>query len=155
MWQHFCVSGKNKCAQQPRLVLEVLCDLLGHQNSEIRPYVNGALYSILGVPSIRDKARSMVRYTLFFISLEYMCGPQPSSFWFSNFQFAMLMPFFPHSMMSVTVFFSQFRVWKRYWSVSSRMANQIWTASWNLSSNSWIHVSLHRFIPPTKQSHWS
>lgn len=42
-------------------MLEVLSDLLGHQNAEIRPYVNGAMYSILGVPSIREKARSMVR----------------------------------------------------------------------------------------------
>ena len=50
-----------RCARQPKLVLEVLSDLLGHDNLEIRPYVNGALYSILGIPAIRDKARSMVR----------------------------------------------------------------------------------------------
>ena len=51
-----------RCAREPKLVLEVLCDLLGHENTEIRPYVNGALYSILGIPSIREKARSMVCY---------------------------------------------------------------------------------------------
>jgi len=53
-----------RCAREPKLVLEVLCDLLGHENLEIRPYVNGALYSILGIPSIREKARSMVRQLL-------------------------------------------------------------------------------------------
>lgn len=52
-------AGKMRCAREPKLVLEVLCDLLGHENLEIRPYVNGALYSILGIPSIREKARSM------------------------------------------------------------------------------------------------
>ncbi|XP_067941355.1 lisH domain-containing protein ARMC9-like isoform X2 [Watersipora subatra] len=52
-------AGKMRCAREPKLVLEVLSDLLGHENLEIRPYVNGALYSILGIPSIRDKARSM------------------------------------------------------------------------------------------------
>lgn len=40
-------------------MLKVLSDLLGHENHEIQPYVNGALYSILSIPSIREEARAM------------------------------------------------------------------------------------------------
>ncbi|KAL5017753.1 hypothetical protein ScPMuIL_005164 [Solemya velum] len=39
--------------------LKVLSDLLGHENQEIRPYVNGALYSILAIPTIREEAKAM------------------------------------------------------------------------------------------------
>lgn len=39
----------------------MLSDLLGHENQEIIPYVNGALYSILAIPSIREVAKAMVR----------------------------------------------------------------------------------------------
>uniref|UniRef100_A0A804HJ95 LisH domain-containing protein ARMC9 n=1 Tax=Homo sapiens TaxID=9606 RepID=A0A804HJ95_HUMAN len=53
-------TGKNMCAKVAGLVLKVLSDLLGHENHEIQPYVNGALYSILSVPSIREEARAMV-----------------------------------------------------------------------------------------------
>lgn len=42
-------------------MLKVLSDLLGHENQEIIPYVNGALYSILAIPSTREVAKSMVR----------------------------------------------------------------------------------------------
>uniref|UniRef100_UPI00398EFF81 lisH domain-containing protein ARMC9 isoform X2 n=1 Tax=Pristiophorus japonicus TaxID=55135 RepID=UPI00398EFF81 len=42
-----------------RRVLKVLSDLLGHENHEIRPYVNGALYSILAIPSLREEAKAM------------------------------------------------------------------------------------------------
>ncbi|KAM3932089.1 lisH domain-containing protein ARMC9 [Leptodactylus fuscus] len=52
-------AGKKMCAKNAGLVLKVLSDLLGHENHEIRPYVNGALYSILSVPSIREEARAM------------------------------------------------------------------------------------------------
>ena len=62
-----------RCAREPKLVLEVLCDLLGHENTEIRPYVNGALYSILGIPSIREKARSMVCYICARSMAYYIC----------------------------------------------------------------------------------
>uniref|UniRef100_A0A3Q1LVT7 LisH domain-containing protein ARMC9 n=1 Tax=Bos taurus TaxID=9913 RepID=A0A3Q1LVT7_BOVIN len=54
-------AGKNMCAKVAGLVLKVLSDLLGHENHEIQPYVNGALYSILSIPSIREEARAMVR----------------------------------------------------------------------------------------------
>ncbi|XP_063093186.1 lisH domain-containing protein ARMC9 isoform X3 [Cavia porcellus] len=52
-------AGKNACAKVAGLVLKVLSDLLGHENHEIQPYVNGALYSILSIPSIREEARAM------------------------------------------------------------------------------------------------
>ncbi|KAM4692879.1 lisH domain-containing protein ARMC9 isoform 2-T2 [Discoglossus pictus] len=52
-------AGKRMCAKAAGHVLKVLSDLLGHENHEIRPYVNGALYSILAVPSIREEARAM------------------------------------------------------------------------------------------------
>lgn len=52
-------AGKSECAKVAGLVLKVLSDLLGHENQEIQPYVNGALYSILSIPSIREEARAM------------------------------------------------------------------------------------------------
>ncbi|XP_056132825.1 lisH domain-containing protein ARMC9 [Lampris incognitus] len=52
-------KGKRKCAEDAKHVLKVLTDLLGHENHEIRPYVNGALYSILCIPSVREEAREM------------------------------------------------------------------------------------------------
>ncbi|XP_019483771.1 PREDICTED: lisH domain-containing protein ARMC9 [Hipposideros armiger] len=52
-------AGKKMCAKVASLALKVLSDLLGHENHEIQPYVNGALYSILSIPSIREEARAM------------------------------------------------------------------------------------------------
>ena len=52
-------SGKQKCVDNAQQVLKVLSDLLGHENQEIIPYVNGALYSILAIPTIREVAKSM------------------------------------------------------------------------------------------------
>ncbi|KAM9762242.1 lisH domain-containing protein ARMC9 [Menidia menidia] len=52
-------KGKRKCADNAKQVLKVLTDLLGHENHEIRPYVNGALYSILSIPSVRQAAKEM------------------------------------------------------------------------------------------------
>ncbi|XP_068445584.1 lisH domain-containing protein ARMC9 isoform X2 [Clinocottus analis] len=52
-------KGKRKCAENARHVLKVLTDVLGHENHEIRPYVNGALYSILCIPSVRQEAKEM------------------------------------------------------------------------------------------------
>ncbi|XP_062484970.1 lisH domain-containing protein ARMC9 isoform X4 [Pezoporus occidentalis] len=52
-------AGKNMCAEIANHVLRVLSDLLGHENHEIQPYVNGALYSILAIPSVREEARAM------------------------------------------------------------------------------------------------
>ncbi|XP_008118224.1 lisH domain-containing protein ARMC9 isoform X1 [Anolis carolinensis] len=52
-------AGKKMCVKIANEVLKVLSDLLGHENHEIHPYVNGALYSILAIPSIREEARAM------------------------------------------------------------------------------------------------
>ncbi|XP_051930498.1 lisH domain-containing protein ARMC9 isoform X1 [Hippocampus zosterae] len=52
-------KGKRKCAENAKHVLKVLTNLLGHDNHEILPYVNGALYSILCVPSVRQEAKEM------------------------------------------------------------------------------------------------
>ncbi|XP_033763638.1 lisH domain-containing protein ARMC9-like isoform X2 [Pecten maximus] len=52
-------SGKRRCVTHANQTLKVLSDLLGHENQEIRPYVNGALYSILAIPSIREEAKAM------------------------------------------------------------------------------------------------
>ncbi|XP_057181405.1 lisH domain-containing protein ARMC9 isoform X2 [Triplophysa rosa] len=52
-------QGKQKCAEEAEQVLKVLTELLGHENHEIRYYVNGALYSILSMPEIREEARKM------------------------------------------------------------------------------------------------
>lgn len=52
-------SGKKRCVTHANQTLKVLSDLLGHDNQEIRPYVNGALYSILAIPSIREEAKAM------------------------------------------------------------------------------------------------
>ncbi|KAG7274071.1 hypothetical protein CRUP_022456, partial [Coryphaenoides rupestris] len=52
-------QGKRKCAENAKHVLKVLTELLGHENPEIRPFVNGVLYSILSVPGVRQEAREM------------------------------------------------------------------------------------------------
>ncbi|RXN25590.1 lisH domain-containing ARMC9 [Labeo rohita] len=52
-------QGKKKCAEEAKHVLKVLTELLGHENHEIRYYVNGALYSILSMPEIREEAKQM------------------------------------------------------------------------------------------------
>ncbi|KAK6177323.1 hypothetical protein SNE40_015447 [Patella caerulea] len=52
-------SGKIRCSKNSHQTLKVLSDLLGHENTEIRPYVNGALYSILAISSIREEAKRM------------------------------------------------------------------------------------------------
>ncbi|XP_058257570.1 lisH domain-containing protein ARMC9 isoform X1 [Hemibagrus wyckioides] len=52
-------QGKRKCTEKAKQVLKVLTDLLGHENNEIRYYVNGALYSILSVPTLRQEAKEM------------------------------------------------------------------------------------------------
>uniref|UniRef100_A0A4W3HZC9 LisH domain-containing protein ARMC9 n=1 Tax=Callorhinchus milii TaxID=7868 RepID=A0A4W3HZC9_CALMI len=59
LFMNLCLRTRGKCAEYASRVLKVLSDLLGHENHEIRPYVNGALYSILAVPSIRDEAKAM------------------------------------------------------------------------------------------------
>ncbi|NWV15159.1 ARMC9 protein, partial [Ptilonorhynchus violaceus] len=52
-------AGKEMCARSANHVLKVLSDLLGHENLKIQSYVNGALYSILAIPSVREEAKAM------------------------------------------------------------------------------------------------
>ncbi|NXE86416.1 ARMC9 protein, partial [Menura novaehollandiae] len=52
-------AGKKMCARIANHVLKVLSDLLGHENHKIQSYVNGALYSILAIPSVREEAKAM------------------------------------------------------------------------------------------------
>ncbi|NXW57154.1 ARMC9 protein, partial [Eurystomus gularis] len=61
LFMNLCLrtAGKKMCATIANHVLKVLSDLLGHENHEVQSYVNGALYSILAVPSVREEARAM------------------------------------------------------------------------------------------------
>ncbi|NWW29080.1 ARMC9 protein, partial [Falcunculus frontatus] len=52
-------AGKKICASIPNHMLRVLSGLLGHENLKIQSYVNGALYSILAIPSVREEAKEM------------------------------------------------------------------------------------------------
>ncbi|CAN9500969.1 unnamed protein product [Ophioblennius macclurei] len=52
-------KGRRKCADDAKHVLKVLTDLLGHENHQIRSFVNGTLYSIFCVPSVREEAKEM------------------------------------------------------------------------------------------------
>ncbi|NXQ79842.1 ARMC9 protein, partial [Nyctibius grandis] len=52
-------AGKKMCARIANRVLKVLSHLLGHENHEIQSYVNGALYHLLAIPSVREEARAM------------------------------------------------------------------------------------------------
>ncbi|NXH93280.1 ARMC9 protein, partial [Pachycephala philippinensis] len=52
-------AGKKICASIPSHMLRVLSGLLGHENLKIQSYVNGALYSILAIPSVREEAKEM------------------------------------------------------------------------------------------------
>ncbi|CAH8500583.1 unnamed protein product [Heterobilharzia americana] len=52
-------SGKRCCVPITGRLLNVLMDLLGIDNIDIVPYVNGALYSILSLPEIRKTAEKM------------------------------------------------------------------------------------------------
>ncbi|NWX28205.1 ARMC9 protein, partial [Notiomystis cincta] len=52
-------AGKKICASIPNHMLRVLSGLLGHENLKIQSYVNGVLYSILAIPSVREEAKEM------------------------------------------------------------------------------------------------
>uniref|UniRef100_A0A8C3R0D9 LisH domain-containing protein ARMC9 n=1 Tax=Cyanoderma ruficeps TaxID=181631 RepID=A0A8C3R0D9_9PASS len=52
-------AGKKICASIPNHMLRVLSSLLDHENPKVQSYVNGALYSILAIPSVREEAREM------------------------------------------------------------------------------------------------
>ncbi|XP_014109766.1 PREDICTED: lisH domain-containing protein ARMC9 isoform X3 [Pseudopodoces humilis] len=52
-------AGKKICASIPNHMLRVLSSLLDHENPKVQSYVNGALYSILAIPSVREEAKEM------------------------------------------------------------------------------------------------
>ncbi|XP_057887054.1 lisH domain-containing protein ARMC9 isoform X2 [Melospiza georgiana] len=52
-------AGKKICASIPNAMLRVLSGLLDHENPKVQSYVNGVLYSILAIPSVREEAREM------------------------------------------------------------------------------------------------
>ncbi|XP_065646971.1 lisH domain-containing protein ARMC9 [Hydra vulgaris] len=51
--------GKKRCVSNAKNHLKLLVSLLSYENVEIKPYVNGTLYSILAVPSIRKTAQKI------------------------------------------------------------------------------------------------
>nr|KAJ3422468.1 LisH domain-containing protein armc9 [Polyrhizophydium stewartii] len=51
--------GKQECAQDPGLTLAILNELIEHDNIQVKTYVNGALYSLLSEPAIREQARAI------------------------------------------------------------------------------------------------
>ena len=51
--------GKKRCINNAKKHLKLLVDLLCYENEEIKPYVNGTLYSLLAVPSIRKTAKKI------------------------------------------------------------------------------------------------
>ena len=58
-------AGKRARILDAKRVLRVLSTLLGHQKQELVPYINGALYSALGVPAVRSEALTLVRLASF------------------------------------------------------------------------------------------
>ena len=62
-------AGKRACIADAKRILRVLNALLGHQNQELVPYINGALNSVLGVPAISAEALTLVRLTSLFSPL--------------------------------------------------------------------------------------
>ncbi|NXI18705.1 ARMC9 protein, partial [Irena cyanogastra] len=52
-------AGKKICASIPNPMLRVLSSLLDHENPKVQSYVNGVLYSILAIPSVREEAKEM------------------------------------------------------------------------------------------------
>ena len=54
------VQGKNKCEQLPENeVLQVLNELIEHENMVVRTHVNGTLYSILTRKALKLQARAL------------------------------------------------------------------------------------------------
>jgi hypothetical protein len=52
-------AGRRRCIPMRERVLRVMSALLEHDNTNVRTYVHGALYSVLAFKAIRDQALSM------------------------------------------------------------------------------------------------
>ena len=53
--------GRQCCVPHRQVLLRLLSDLLEHDSEEVRSYVHGILYSVLGVSEVKSEARAMVR----------------------------------------------------------------------------------------------
>lgn len=52
-------AGKDKCEEPDIELLNVLNNLVEHENLQVRTYVNGTLYSIFTRPKIREEANAL------------------------------------------------------------------------------------------------
>lgn len=52
-------SGKDKCEEPTISLLQVLNDLVEHDNLQVRTYVNGTLYSIFTRKKLREEAKEL------------------------------------------------------------------------------------------------
>jgi len=52
-------AGKDKCEDPEIRLLEVLNDLVEHDNLQVRTYVNGTLYSIFTRLKLREEAKKL------------------------------------------------------------------------------------------------
>ena len=52
-------SGKDKCEDPDIKLLNVLNELVEHDNLQVRTYVNGTLYSIFTRKKLREKAKEL------------------------------------------------------------------------------------------------
>ncbi|EAR85677.1 hypothetical protein TTHERM_00420850 (macronuclear) [Tetrahymena thermophila SB210] len=51
--------GRDKCEDEDLRVLEVLQQLLEHENQQVRTFVNGTLYSLLSRPALKEQSRQL------------------------------------------------------------------------------------------------
>lgn len=66
------VQGKNKCEEMPQnVVLQVLSELVEHENMVVRTHVNGTLYSILTRKSLKHQARALGMIEMLTILMEH------------------------------------------------------------------------------------
>lgn len=58
--------GREKCEEPGVRVLEILQELLEHENMQVRTFVNGTLYSLLGRPKLKEQSKqlSLLQYLI-------------------------------------------------------------------------------------------
>ncbi|XP_011402886.1 PREDICTED: lisH domain-containing protein ARMC9-like [Amphimedon queenslandica] len=61
LFMNLCLrkEGKQQCVSLLPVPLHVLSDIIEHENTEVRSYINGILYSLLELPEIRQAANDM------------------------------------------------------------------------------------------------
>jgi len=55
-------AGKKRCEESEVEILEILADLLEHENMQVRSFVNGTLYSLLSSPSFKEQAHVKLEF---------------------------------------------------------------------------------------------